>query len=68
MTIRLGTRGSRLALAQAEAVAGRLRENGCACELVVIRTRGDAVQDRPLSELGAVGVFAGEIERALLEG
>ncbi len=68
MTIRLGTRGSKLALAQAEAVAGRLRENGCACELVVIRTRGDAVQDRPLSELGAVGVFAGEIERALLEG
>ena len=68
MTIRLGTRGSKLALAQAEAVAGRLRENGCACELVTIRTRGDAVQDRPLSELGAVGVFAGEIERALLEG
>lgn len=72
--IRLGTRGSQLALAQAEEVCARLRQahgelaaEG-AVEIVVIRTTGDKVQDRPLAEIGGKGLFTKEIEDALLAG
>jgi hydroxymethylbilane synthase len=70
--LRLGTRGSPLALAQAQetqarlgAVLGRAAE---AFPLSVIRTTGDAIQDRPLSEAGGKGLFTKEIDGALLAG
>ncbi|MBF9032699.1 hydroxymethylbilane synthase [Rhodobacterales bacterium HKCCE2091] len=70
--LRIGTRGSPLALAQAHetrdriAVAFGLEPE--AFEIVVIRTTGDAVQDRPLKEIGGKGLFTKEIEEALLSG
>ena len=68
--LRLGTRGSPLALVQARTVRARLAaamgENEEAIELVVIRTSGDRIQDRPLSEVGGKGLFTKEIEEALL--
>ncbi len=72
--LRLGTRGSPLALAQAAETAERLRaawpelaEEG-AIETVVVRTTGDRVRDRPLAEIGGKALFAKEIEAALLAG
>lgn len=67
--VRLGTRGSALALYQANLVAALVRERcGLACELVVLKTTGDVDQTRPVADLGTVGVFVKELERALLEG
>jgi len=70
--IRIGTRGSKLALAQAEETKRRLMAaHGLpeeAVELVVIRTTGDAVRDRPLADIGGKGLFTKEIEEALLDG
>jgi hydroxymethylbilane synthase len=67
--LRLGTRGSQLALWQANAVATRVAERGGPpCEIVVIRTTGDHLQDRPLSEAGGKRLFVKEIEDALLRG
>lgn len=70
--LRLGTRGSPLALAQANLVRTLLaRSTGApetAFEIVVIKTTGDAIQDRPLSEVGGKGLFTKEIEEALLSG
>lgn len=70
--IRIGTRGSPLALAQAHEVQRRLaqaheRPQGD-FEIVVIRTSGDRIQDRPLAEVGGKGLFTKEIEDALLAG
>ena len=71
--VRIGTRGSRLALAQAGEVRERLAavhaELGCegAVELVAITTTGDRVRDRPLADIGGKGLFCKEIEQALLE-
>ncbi len=69
---RIGTRGSPLALAQAHMVQARLAAaHGVgkdAVEIHVIRTTGDAIQDRPLSEVGGKGLFTKEIEQALLDG
>jgi hydroxymethylbilane synthase len=68
-TLRLGTRGSQLALWQAHAVAERMAEGGGPrCEIVVIRTSGDRLQDAPLSEAGGKRLFVKEIEDALLRG
>ena len=68
--LRLGTRGSPLALVQARTVRARLAaalgESEDAIELVIIRTSGDTIQDRPLSEVGGKGLFTKEIEEALL--
>jgi hydroxymethylbilane synthase len=68
--LRLGTRGSPLALAQArmvrEALAAAHGFPADAIELVVIRTTGDRIQDRPLADAGGKGLFAKEIEEALL--
>jgi hydroxymethylbilane synthase len=65
--LRLGTRGSQLALWQANAVAARLQESGEAtCRIVVIKTSGDRLQEAPLSEVGGKRLFVKEIEDALL--
>ena len=66
--LRIGTRGSLLALWQAQTVAERLGERGVPTELVVIRTSGDRLQERPLSEDGGKRLFVKEIEDALLSG
>ena len=64
--LRIGTRGSALALWQARTVQGLLERGGTPTELVTIRTEGDRLQDRPLSEVGGKGLFVKEIEEALL--
>jgi hydroxymethylbilane synthase len=66
--LRVGSRGSRLALAQAELAAERLRGPGVQVALVPITTAGDRDRSRPFGEIGARGVFVKEIEEALLEG
>jgi hydroxymethylbilane synthase len=70
MKIRIGTRGSMLALAQCEWVKGRIREHhpGLEVELVRIKTKGDKILDAPLSKIGGKGLFVKEIEEALLSG
>jgi hydroxymethylbilane synthase len=67
--IRIGTRGSKLALWQANHVADRLRPVAAPrpVELVIIATAGDQVRDVPLAQIGGEGVFTKEIQRALLE-
>ena len=65
--LRLGTRGSQLALWQAGWVRDRLAACGVTAEIVVIKTRGDAEVDRPLQQLEGKGFFTKEIEEALLE-
>jgi hydroxymethylbilane synthase len=68
---RIGTRGSPLALAQAHQVRSRLAEtrwfDAEEIEIHVIRTTGDAIQDRPLAALGGKGLFTKEIEQALID-
>jgi hydroxymethylbilane synthase len=65
--LRLGSRGSQLALFQARLVAQRVVESGSpAPEIIVIRTSGDQLADRPLSEIGGKRLFVKEIEDALL--
>ena len=70
--LRIGSRGSPLALVQAREVQRRLvAACGFAAEQIeikVIRTTGDAIQDRPLTEAGGKGLFTKEIEEALLAG
>ena len=70
--LRLGSRGSPLALAQVNLVREMLcRANGPEPEQVaieVIRTSGDRIQDRPLAEVGGKGLFTKEIEEALADG
>jgi hydroxymethylbilane synthase len=71
--LRIGTRGSPLALIQAEEVKARLiaahpdLSDPAAIEIVVIKTTGDKIQDRALSEIGGKGLFTKEIEEALLD-
>jgi hydroxymethylbilane synthase len=70
--LRIGTRGSPLALAQAHETRGRLMAAmdlpEDAFEVVVIKTTGDRVLDRPLKEIGGKGLFTREIEEQLLDG
>lgn len=68
--VRLGTRGSALALAQARWVAEQLsaRHPGLRVELVIIKTTGDKIHDIPLARVGGKGLFIKEIEEALLAG
>ncbi|MGZ4301049.1 MAG: hydroxymethylbilane synthase [Gaiellaceae bacterium] len=68
MLIRVGSRGSRLALTQAELAAARLRGPGIEIALVPITTAGDRDRRSPFGEIGARGVFVKEIEEALLDG
>jgi len=67
-TLRLGSRGSKLAVWQAEWLRAALARSGVAAELVIIKTRGDAEVDRPLHELEGKGFFTKEIEDALRDG
>jgi hydroxymethylbilane synthase len=70
--LKIGTRGSALALAQAHETRARLMAaHGLpetAFEIVVITTSGDRIQDRPLAQAGGKGLFTKEIEEALLDG
>jgi len=66
--IRVGSRGSRLALTQAELAAARLRGNGVEIALVPITTAGDRDRTKPFGEIGSRGVFVKELEEALLDG
>jgi hydroxymethylbilane synthase len=68
MKIRLGTRGSRLAVVQSEAVAASLRARGAEIEIVVIRTSGDRLAQVALADFGGKALFVKEIEEALLAG
>jgi len=67
--LKIGTRGSPLAMAQAHEVRDRLAaaHNGLAVEIVVISTTGDQVLDRRLSEVGGKGLFTKEIQEALID-
>ena len=67
--LRIATRGSKLALWQAEHVRDRLLQQhpGLRVELVVLKTKGDLILDRPLAEAGGKGLFVKELESALLE-
>src|ERR1041385_6937515 len=67
-TLRLGTRGSRLALAQAGLVRDGLAAFNVACQLVPLKTTGDRIQDRPRAAAGGKGLFTKELEEALLRG
>jgi hydroxymethylbilane synthase len=64
--VRIGSRGSRLALTQAELAASLLRRQGVEIALVPITTVGDRDRSKPFGEIGARGVFVKEIEEALL--
>jgi hydroxymethylbilane synthase len=65
--IRVGSRGSRLALTQAELAAAKLRAPGIEIALVPITTAGDRDRTKPFGEIGARGVFVKELEEALLD-
>jgi hydroxymethylbilane synthase len=66
--LRVGSRGSRLALTQAERAAERVRRTGVEIALVPITTAGDRDRTKPFGEIGSRGVFVKELEEALLEG
>jgi hydroxymethylbilane synthase len=66
MLIRIGSRGSRLALTQAALAAGRLRRESVEIALVPITTAGDRDRTKPFGEIGSRGVFVKELEEALL--
>ena len=66
--LRIGSRGSRLALTQAELAANRLRGPGIEIALVPITTAGDRDRTKPFGEIGERGVFVKELEEALLDG
>ena len=68
MLLRVGSRGSRLALTQAELAAERLRRPGIEIALVPITTAGDRDRTKPFGEIGSRGVFVKELEEALLDG
>ncbi len=75
MKLRIGTRGSELALAQAHELRDRIEKAASPAsskdleiEICVISTKGDRVTDRPLSEIGGKGLFTEEIEAQLLSG
>ena len=68
MLLRVGSRGSRLALTQAELASERLRRPGVEIALVPITTAGDRDRTKPFGEIGSRGVFVKELEEALLDG
>lgn len=67
-TIRIGTRGSKLAFWQAEYVASLIKPSGYTTEIVPIETRGDKILDVSIAKIGSKGVFTEEIEAKLLDG
>lgn len=66
--LRLGTRGSKLATTQSGMVRDLLVAAGHPCELVIVKTSGDRIQDRSLADAGGKGLFTKELEEALLDG
>jgi hydroxymethylbilane synthase len=68
VVLRIGSRGSRLALRQAELAIERLRRPGLEFALVPVTTAGDRDRSKPFGEIGSRGVFVKELEEALLEG
>ncbi|MEO8661658.1 MAG: hydroxymethylbilane synthase [Bryobacteraceae bacterium] len=64
----IGSRGSQLALWQANWVKSRLEALGTECRIEIIKTTGDKIQDVPLAKVGSKGLFTKEIEEALLAG
>jgi hydroxymethylbilane synthase len=68
VVLRVGSRGSRLALRQAELAIERLRRPGLEFALVPVTTAGDKDRSKPFGEIGARGVFVKELEEALLDG
>lgn len=68
MQLVLATRGSELALAQAQSVAEALRQRGCVCKLEIISTHGDRNPDIPLPAIGGKGLFTKEVDEAILDG
>ncbi|HEY9006659.1 MAG TPA: hydroxymethylbilane synthase [Ohtaekwangia sp.] len=67
-TIRIGTRGSKLALWQAEHIASLIKPSGYSTEIIPIETRGDKILDVTIAKIGSKGVFTEEIEAKLLDG
>jgi hydroxymethylbilane synthase len=67
-TLRIGSRGSQLALWQANHIAALLREHGHAVEIEIIHTTGDKILDVALAQVGTKGMFTKEIEEALAAG
>ncbi|MEP2507805.1 MAG: hydroxymethylbilane synthase, partial [Reichenbachiella sp.] len=68
MTIKIGTRGSQLALWQAYHVQDLLKQNGAEAEIVTIETKGDKILDVTIAKIGSKGVFTEEIEEQLKDG
>jgi hydroxymethylbilane synthase len=68
VVLRIGSRGSRLALRQAERAVERLRGPGLEFALVPVTTAGDRDRSKPFGEIGSRGVFVKELEEALLDG
>jgi hydroxymethylbilane synthase len=68
VVLRIGSRGSRLALRQAQLAVERLRRPGLEFALVPVTTAGDRDRSKPFGEIGSRGVFVKELEEALLEG
>ncbi|MCI6217943.1 MAG: hydroxymethylbilane synthase [Helicobacter sp.] len=69
MSLIIGTRGSKLALWQAEHIKARLKDElGMECELKVVKTQGDKILDVPLAKIGGKGLFTKELEELLLGG
>src|ERR1051325_6894489 len=66
--LRIGSRGSQLALWQANHISALLRERGHEVELEIIKTTGDKILDVALAQVGTKGMFTKEIEEALAEG
>ena len=64
----IGSRGSQLALWQANWIAARLGERGHETRIEIIKTTGDKITDVPLAKVGTKGLFTKEIEEALLDG
>ncbi len=64
--IRVGTRGSKLALAQTYQVISKLETLGITCEVITIKTTGDLITDRPLVDIGGKALFLKEIEEHLI--
>lgn len=67
MRLRIGSRGSQLALWQANHIAASLRENGHETEIEIIHTTGDKITDVALAKVGSKGMFIKEIEEALAD-
>ena len=63
----IASRGSKLAVWQANYVKGLLEKQNLTCDVKTVQTTGDAIQDQPLHEIGGKGLFVREVEKALLD-